>query len=62
MTWCLEIEECEGVTFAHRYSGDYLAKGFYHGYGYQLRKASLIKEKYKFFEFSFVKREFKLGK
>lgn len=41
MTRCLELSECDGVTFAHKYWGDYKSKGFHHGYGYQLRKSIL---------------------
>lgn len=34
MTKCLESDDCEGVTYSHKYWGDYKSQGFYYGYGY----------------------------
>ena len=55
MITCDDMSECGGVTFSHKYWGGSLSKGFYHGYGYQLRKGNPIDDGRQF-EFSYVKR------
>lgn len=55
MSRCKELDECEGISFAHKYNGDRNSKGYHNGYGYQLRRSSLVNNN-RYFEFSFKKR------